>query len=136
MDARRDVGRRRAAFLASCGTLALAAFFLLTASTLEGADRGLYGGSWDGRWVYVVAGVLGVLTVLVRAPGLALAWAMAMTVATLGRALSLWLKGSPDVVSRAAEIRGGFGWLLFWFLGAIAIVTMEASSTIRRALDS
>lgn len=122
----------RARRFATLGTLALAAYFLLTAATIVRTDRGVWGGSWDGRWVYVVAGVLGVSTVLLRRPGVALAWAMAMTVATLGRAVTLWVNGSVDIASRSTEIRGGFGWLLFWLLGAVCVVTLEAASTLRR----
>lgn len=122
----------RARRLATLGTVSLAAYFLLTACTLVRADRGVWGGSWDGRWVYVVAGVLGLVSVLVRRPGLALAWAMAMTVATLGRASALWLKGSAEIADRPTEIRAGLGWLLFWLLGCVCVVTQEASSTLRR----
>lgn len=122
----------RARRFAIIGTAALAAYFLLTAATIVRTDRGVWGASWDGRWVYVVAGVLGLVTLLVRRPGVALAWAMAMTTATLGRATTLWVKGSDDIASRSTEIRGGFGWLLFWLLGAVCVVTLEASSTLRR----
>lgn len=124
----------RATALARIGTLALAAYLLLTAATIEGIDRDLFGvSSFDGRWLYIVSGILGIATVLVGSPRIALAWALAMTATTLGRAMSLWLNGSPTIAPRIAEIRGGFGWLLFWLLGSACVVTLEGSSTLRRA---
>lgn len=108
------------------------AYMLLTAATLEGADRDLFGITFDGRWLYIVTGLLGFGALLERR--LVTLWAVVMTAPTLGRAVTLWVDGSPEVVSRNAEVRGGFGWLLFWLFGALIAIVLEGTANLRRSI--
>lgn len=128
------MGRRSwAAEVSIASLLGLAAYAVLTVVTLPEGDRTIFGlDGLDARPLYVLAAALAVAAV-------GHAWArpvflVVMSAATIGRAASLLVVGSPDL-ARRAEIRGVVGWLLLWLLGILAVLVLEAASVIRAARE-
>lgn len=116
------------------GMAALSALLIATGATLEPAERSLFSITFDARWIYIVAGVIGLAALLVRS--LVIWWAVAMTVPTLGRAVTLLIDGSPFAgVPRAAELRGAATWFVLWLMGALCVIVVEGSASIRRYID-
>lgn len=124
---------RIAQLAGAIGVAALSALLLFTGATLEHGERDLFSITFDARVFYVVAGVLGFAALIERR--LLPWWALAMTAPTLGRAITLAVDGSPVVSSRVAEWRGAFVWLVLWLFGALCVLVLEGTATLRRYRD-
>lgn len=110
----------------------LCALLLFTPTTLEGADRDLFGITFDARVVYVVAGVLGLVAVVWRR--LLVWWSLAMTAATLGRAVTLVVDGTGFDVPRSTEWRAAGAWFVLWLAGGLAAIVLEGTASLRRSI--
>lgn len=112
------------------GIAALSVLLIFTGATLEDAERSLFSITFDASWLYVLAGVIGLVTVFVHR--LTAVWAVAMTIPTLGRAVTLVIDGGAFDVPRVVELRGALVWLVLWLMGGLCCVVVEGSASIRR----
>lgn len=121
---------RAGAAAGAVGIAALSVLLIYTGATLEPADRALFSVTYDASWLYVAAGVIGLASLLVRR--LVIVWAVAMTVPTLGRAVSLLLDGASIPQPRNYELRGALVWFVLWLFGGISVIVLEGSTSLRR----
>jgi len=125
------VGGRRswAAWVSIASLVGLAVYASLTLATLQPGDRTIFGlGGLDARPLYGLVAVLAVAAI--GHPASRPAWLVVMSIATIGRAASLLVLGSPEL-TRRAEVRASVGWLLLWLLGILAVLVLEATAVIR-----
>jgi hypothetical protein len=121
---------RAGSALGLIGIGALSLLLIYTGATLDNADRELFSLTYDARWLYVAAGVLGLASLLVRR--LVIVWAVAMTIPTLGRAVTLLLDGSSIPQPRSYELRGALTWFVLWVMGGLSVIVVEGSAALRR----
>lgn len=114
------------------GMASLSLLLIYTGATLDNVERTLFSITYDARWLYIVAGVIGLVALVWRRA--VMWWALAMTVPTLGRAVTLWIDGSP-ALSRPYEVRGALTWLVLWIMGGLSAIVVEGSASLTRYLD-
>ena len=120
--------------IALLATLASSCYLIITGASLEGADR-QFGpvefGLRDGRWVFIIAGIIGLLSVVFHdSDALKLAWLIAFTIAAVGRTATLVIVGVPGL-SRAYELRGALFWFGYWLANVACVFFVLVARAIR-----